>query len=282
VAASLYDPRIPVKKAHADRPGAGEPNSTGFRLIGVMDSVVALIPPDPPDEPSRRARDARLQELLSRHGDLLRRTIAKVCPRAMGLSIEEIEQDARVRLWSALKNQREILHPVSYIYKVAVSATLRAIRRAKARREDQFQDDAGANEGAPLPVLRAPPDASPYAVAERREWVRKIDRAMTRLAENRRRAVGLHLRGRTTEEIAGILGWSEPKARNLVHRGLRDLRTHLRSEGIDYGARSPTDPSARHRPRGRSAGGRGCSGRGVGGLPHRVARYHVIVRASSA
>jgi RNA polymerase sigma factor (sigma-70 family) len=237
-----------------------------------MDSVFALIPPDPPDELSRRTRDARLQELVSRHGELLRRTIAKVCPRAMGLSIEEIEQDARVRLWSALKSEREILHPVSYIYKVAVSASLRAIRRAKARREEQLLDDAAPqDEGGPVVVLCTPPDASPYAVAERREWVRKIDRAMTRLAENRRRAVGLHLRGRTTHEIAGILGWSEPKARNLVHRGLRDLRVHLRSEGIDYGPRRRPDSTSRRRPRERSPGG----------PPHHAARYLVIVRASS-
>jgi RNA polymerase sigma factor (sigma-70 family) len=190
------------------------------------------MPSDSTDEPSRPGRDARLHELLTRHGDLLRRTIAKVCPRAMGLSVEEIEQDARVRLWSALRNERDIIHPVSYIYKVGVSATLRAIRRTKARREDQFQDDDTAHDGGPADELRSHPDHSPHAVAERREWVRKIDRAMTRLAENRRRAVGLHLRGMTTREIGRMLGWSEPKARNLVHRGLRDLRGHLRSEGI--------------------------------------------------
>jgi RNA polymerase sigma factor (sigma-70 family) len=196
------------------------------------------MPPDQADERSRGWRDARLHDLLSRHGDLLRRTIAKACPRAMGLSVEEIEQDARVRLWSALRSERDIVHPVSYIYKVAVSATLRAIRRTKARREDQLQDeypahDAG-HEGGGADAARTPPDTSPYAVAERREWVRKIDRAMTRLAENRRRAVGLHLRGLTTREIGSRLGWSEPKARNLVHRGLRDLRRHLRADGIDY------------------------------------------------
>jgi len=143
-------------------------------------------------------------------------------------------------------------------------------------REEQLQDDAGANEGTPVVLLCTPPDASPYAVAERREWVRKIDRAMTRLAENRRRAVGLHLRGRTTQEIAGMLGWSEPKARNLVHRGLRDLRGHLRSEGIDYGAKGRPDSPGRRRPRERSPGRHA-----FGGPSHHVARYHVIVRASS-
>jgi RNA polymerase sigma factor (sigma-70 family) len=216
------------------------------------------MPPDPADDPgddrARRVRDARLQELLSRYGDLLRRTIAKVCPQTMGLSVEEIEQDARVRLWSALKSERDIVHPVSYVYKVAVSAALRAIRRAKARREDQLQEEDTGHEGTPAEALRTRPDASPDAVAERREWVRKIDRAMRHLAENRRRAARLHLRGMTTQEIADYLGWSEPKARNLVHRGLRDLRTRLRLEGIEYGTRRLPDAPARRRPPGRGGG----------------------------
>jgi RNA polymerase sigma factor (sigma-70 family) len=210
-----------------------------FRLIRVMDSVIALMPPDQADERSRGWRDARLHDLLSRHGDLLRRTIAKACPRTMGLSVEEIEQDARVRLWSALKGERDIVHPVSYIYKVGVSATLRAIRRTRSRREEQLQEDDAAHDGATADALRSRPEALPDAVAERREWVRKVDRAMTRLATNRRRAVGLHLRGMTTGEISRMLGWTEPKARNLVHRGLRDLRTQLRAEGIVFARASP-------------------------------------------
>lgn len=213
-----------------------------------MNYVVPPMRPDHADDPAgdraRRVRDARLQELLSRYGDLLRRTIAKVCPQTMGLSVEEIEQDARVRLWSALKSERDIVHPVSYVYKVGVSAALRAIRRAKARREDQLQDD-GIGDGVSAEAFRTRPDASPETLAERRQWVRKIDLAMSKLAENRRRAARLHLRGLTTQEIADSLGWSEPKARNLVHRGLKDLRTRLRLEGVDYGARRSY---ARHVP----------------------------------
>ena len=168
--ASLDDPAVDVKDepARVARCGRAAPLTGGrparapkfveFPPIGVMNSVIAPMPPNPADEPSRRSRDARLHELLSRHGDLMRRTIAKVCPRAMGLSVEEIEQDARVRLWSALRSERDIVHPVSYIYKVAVSATLRAIRRTKARREDPFQDDHApldaGHDGAPADALR--------------------------------------------------------------------------------------------------------------------------------
>ena len=54
-----------------------------------------------------------------------------------------------------------------------------------------------------------------------------------RLAENRRSAVVLYLEGLTTDEIAHASGWSEPRARHLVYRGLNDLRRQLRSEGIE-------------------------------------------------
>jgi DNA-directed RNA polymerase specialized sigma24 family protein len=64
--------------------------------------------------------------------------------------------------------------------------------------------------------------------------VEKIERALARLAENRQLAVGLYLKGMTSEEIGELMGWSEPKARNLAYRGLKDLRHELRAEGIEY------------------------------------------------
>ena len=42
------------------------------------------------------------------------------------------------------------------------------------------------------------------------------------------------LRHLTLVEIAELLAWSEAKVRNLVYRGLDDLRDALRREGIDY------------------------------------------------
>ena len=130
-----------------------------------------------------------------------------------------------------LQSGREIAFPVSYIYKVAVSATLRATRRAKARREDPVNEDS---EAGPVLTLRAPSEASPHVAVERQEVVQKIETALSQLAENRRLAVKNHLQGLTTLEIGALLGWSEPKARNLVHRGLKDLRVALRALGIEY------------------------------------------------
>ena len=177
-------------------------------------------------------QNARLEDLLQRYGSLLRRTIARACPPELGLSCEDVEQEARISLWKALDSEREIAFPVSYIYKVGISAAYRAIRRVRARREQPLEVEG--DETSPVRSLSAPPHASPDKVAERREWVRKIEQALTQLPENRRLAVELHLQDLTTAQIGQILGWTEPKARNLLYRGLKDLRKALRTIGIEY------------------------------------------------
>ena len=182
--------------------------------------------------------EAKFNAILEKYGAFLRQSIARVCPKDLGIQFDDIEQDARLRLWRAIEAEREINFHGSYIYKIVVSVTINAIRRAKARREEQLRlAEDGADEGAAevKPISPAAgAENSPEAQAEREELLRKVEEAMARLPESRRRAVGLHLKGLTTDEIADLMGWSEPKARNLVYRGLKDLRGKLRSEGIEY------------------------------------------------
>jgi RNA polymerase sigma factor (sigma-70 family) len=182
--------------------------------------------------------EAEFNAILEKYGAFLRQTIARVCPKDLGIQFDDIEQEARLRLWRAIEAEREINFYGSYIYRIVVSVTINAIRRAKARREEQLRlaedaEDEDAEEVNPI----TPADGaenSPEAQAEREELLRKVEEAMARLPESRRLAVGLHLKGMTTDEIADLMGWSEPKARNLVYRGLKDLRGKLRSAGIEY------------------------------------------------
>ena len=199
-----------------------------------MKPVVPFDSSQPELDAARPLGDARFQELLTRYDGLLQRTIAKMCPPGMSASLDDIGQDARIHLWKALKHERDIRHPVSYIYKVAVSTTLRAIRRTQARREMSISVEEVGPDSVSMDVFSTVPATSPEAAAERQEWMRKITLCMAVLAENRRIAVDLHLKGMTTQQIGDILGWTEPKARNLVHRGLKDLRRHLRAEEIEY------------------------------------------------
>jgi RNA polymerase sigma-70 factor, ECF subfamily len=183
--------------------------------------------------------EAEFNAILEKYGAFLRQTIARVCPKDLGIQFDDIEQDARVRLWRAIEAEREINFHGSYIYKIVISVTINAIRRAKARREEQLRlvwDDEDENAAEVKPIIPAAgAESSPEAQAEREEMLRKVEEAMARLPESRRLAVGLHLKGMTTDEIADLMGWSEPKARNLVYRGLKDLRSKLRNAGIEYG-----------------------------------------------
>ena len=176
--------------------------------------------------------DAQLQQLLDAYGSFLRAAVRRFCPSSLGVAADEVEQDARVRLWHALQRERNITDPASYLYKVAATAAIDAARRVRARRETSI--DATVGPGLPS-IVENLRDASrsPEQLAGDRELRSRIDGALQRLPDNRRRAVGLHLQGFTSVEIGAMLGWTEPKARNLTHRGLKDLRELLRSEGID-------------------------------------------------
>ena len=181
--------------------------------------------------------EGRFNALLERHDQFLRNTIARICPKDLGLQFNDIQQEARVQLWRAIESEREITHLGSYIYRIAISVTIKAINRAKARREDQLRFAGEDDEpgGGALDSLATDPNRSPQALAEQRELITKIEQALARLPENRRLAVGLYLKGMSTEEISDLMEWSEPKARNLAYRGLKDLRDELRAEGIEYG-----------------------------------------------
>jgi RNA polymerase sigma factor (sigma-70 family) len=182
--------------------------------------------------------EAEFNAILEKYGVFLRQTIPRICPKDLGIQFDDIEQEARLRLWRAIEAEREINFHGSYIYKIVASVTINAIRRAKSRREEQLRLAEGEEDAAAMEAQTITPttsaENSPEAQAERGELLRRVEEAMARLPENRRLAVGLHLKGMTTDEIADLMGWSEPKARNLVYRGLKDLRGELRDAGIEY------------------------------------------------
>ena len=59
-------------------------------------------------------------------------------------------------------------------------------------------------------------------------------RAIDEIPASRRPPVRMHLAGYPREEIAKLMGWTEAKTRNLLYRGLADLRERLTAEGIGW------------------------------------------------
>jgi RNA polymerase sigma-70 factor (ECF subfamily) len=180
--------------------------------------------------------EARFESLVREYGRFLRAVIVRVCPRNMGIQIADVEQEARIRFWKALQSEREIDNPASYLYRIAVNAAIDATRRVVARHEEQLRTEAEAEEAEPRPgfPLETSPEQAPDRIAARHQILQRVEAAIGALAEKRRIAVELHLQGMSTREIAELTSWSEPKARNLLYRGLSELRRALREQGIEY------------------------------------------------
>jgi RNA polymerase sigma factor (sigma-70 family) len=178
--------------------------------------------------------EAKFEALVEEYEKFLRRTIMRFCPKDLGIQISDIEQEAKIRLWRALQSERDLHSPASYIYRIAMTTTIDAVRRVLARHEEQLQTETEEGVEAVAPVrLASDPEQSPERMAERREVIEKIEAALARLAENRRLAVEFYLQGMSSQEIADLLDWTEAKARNLIYRGLDELRGYLREAGIE-------------------------------------------------
>ena len=140
-----------------------------------------------------RAADERFEELVDQYAGILRCHLSDNCPRHLGVSINDIEQEALVRLWRVVRGDKR------FFFKAAVTTTIDAVRRAIARRDQQRTDAA---HGESLTLLHA----------------------LGNLPATERRFAELHLQGFETSDIAALLRCSESKARRMIDRAMDTLR----------------------------------------------------------
>ena len=168
--------------------------------------------------------DRRFEDLIRDYARLVRHAI-----RAAGgcRFTDDIEQKVYLSLWQQVRREQTIEHPASYLYRAAVREAVRVIRQAQARPEVELAlvAERGGGERSADP---GPEDA--LLAAERQ---RALAGAIGTLSPDRARAVRAHLRGFSVQEIMTLFGWDYQKARNLVARGMADLREALRERGID-------------------------------------------------
>ena len=139
--------------------------------------------------------------------------------------LEEVMQDVRIRLWKALGSGERIGRVnTSYVYQAAMSAVCDLVRSRRSQRTHSGDDDRDAERTAVIP--------GPDAGFERRELAREIGRALEQLNPAQRPVVRMYLAGYPQGEIEKLLGWTEAKTRNVLYRGLAQLRLMLSQKGI--------------------------------------------------
>ncbi|HXE56949.1 MAG TPA: sigma-70 family RNA polymerase sigma factor [Gemmatimonadales bacterium] len=166
---------------------------------------------------------AALEQAVARFAAMVRHVGLR--HRLSEADLDEVMQEVRLRLWRA-RGTAEGLERIgsSYVYRTAVSAALDLLRRRRTRQ----------SSAEPLDEVAAAATAGrdPAEELESSELAREVERVIETIPASRRPVVRMHLAGYPREEIAEMMGWTEAKTRNLLYRGLADLRAGLIERGI--------------------------------------------------
>jgi RNA polymerase sigma factor (sigma-70 family) len=174
---------------------------------------------------------AEIDKTIDRFTRVIRSAIRQTCPSIGKADMDDIEQEVRIAVWRQIeKNEKGIHNLGSYIWRVAYTTTSKVMKRLTEQRKelvDRWHDRPEA-DGA----FRSPEDSGPDRQSQGRELLRIVRESVDGLIDSRRQVVKLYLSGMSADEITEYFGWSDGKARNLLSRGLADLREILREKRI--------------------------------------------------
>lgn len=165
------------------------------------------------------------------YAELLRaeivRAVRSLCPKWLASRAEDLVQVALIKILE-LRRRNEQDRELSsfYLKRVAYSALVDEIRRLERRRESPLETD----DGEPLPLASSSP--GPERRQESRELGSGIRDCLGGLHRQRQLAVTMYLQDVSVVETARLLGWELKQTRNLVYRGLADLRRCLQERGF--------------------------------------------------
>ena len=194
-------------------------------------------PADAPEVSSASPPATVLESVVARFAGMVRDVGRR--HRLSDADVDELFQEVRIRLWKASeRGERLAAVPVSYVYKTATTAALDLIRRQRRARTEPL-DAAGSRRSSGEGVVIPDPSAvAPDRGVLSSELALQVAAAVDSITPSRRPVVRLYLRGYDRAEIGALLGWSEAKTRNLLYRGLADLRERLAERGIGPETRS--------------------------------------------
>lgn len=143
-----------------------------------------------------------------------------------GIDPDDVFQEVRIKIWKLLNDEKKITNYSSYIKKIVNSSVIDHIR--KMRRERGLilqQKQKTISEWKSTYEINYNYD---------KNLVDIVNETVNSLLESRRKVVKLYLLSLTIEEIAILFCWSRDKTRNLLYRGLSDLKKALKKKGIEY------------------------------------------------
>lgn len=168
-----------------------------------------------------RSDEDEFEILIEKLSLVIQASIQSFHPQKLGIDPKDLAQEIRIKLWKIFKSDKKIQNYSSYIKRVINSIIIDQIRAS--RRYEKIID---------LGKQRNLQDQGISNVPIR---IRKdVNLAFNSLIESRRKVVRWFSFGLDINEISKILNIDETKTKNLLYRGLNDLRDILKSKGIEY------------------------------------------------
>ena len=167
-----------------------------------------------------RLPEEDLRQILENYAQYMNVQVQRYNLPKYGLDPEDILQEVKIRIWKLICSEKTIAFPTSYIRKIISSAVIDQLR--KHRREDSlFRREK---------QIRVSEQKDPYCWEKVRKQALQetVGQAVNRLISSRRQVVKLYLMNLTIPEISSYLNWSHDKTRNLLYRGLADLKETLK------------------------------------------------------
>jgi RNA polymerase sigma factor (sigma-70 family) len=175
---------------------------------------------------TEKPMEKEFEAFLARFMGFIRANIGRFNIQRFGIDPDDIVQEVRIKIWKLLESEKNVVNYSSYIKKIVNSSVIDQIR--KLRREEQvfqaeMQKQVAEREDA-------------YKQEFLRNSIRKeiVGLAVESLIESRKNVVKLYLLNMGIEEISRYYGWTPHKTRNLLYRGLSDLRKILKNKSDDH------------------------------------------------
>jgi RNA polymerase sigma factor (sigma-70 family) len=180
--------------------------------------------------------ETRFQQLLRSHARLMAGAIRKVCGRRHSALVPDVEQEVYLALWKRLGQNanagKEIEHPVSYLYKTALTTAAAMVRKLAPGGMDE--DGEVELERLPAPDSGALDGLGGLSAAERERLLAEL---LARLPDEQARALRAYLAGFNHAEVAGLFGWTESVARHRIYRAIETLKAEVGQERREDGRR---------------------------------------------
>jgi len=174
---------------------------------------------------SHKKKEDELRSILDEFAGLIKIHIIKFNPQKFGLDPDDITQEIRIKIWRLLHNEKNIKNPSSYIKKIVNSSVIDLLRKWKRDEKIMLVEKKKVSESR---------KDYPVSIPLEEHLKDSVAEAVDSLIDSRRKVVRLHLMDMTIEEISAYFNWSTDKTRNLLYRGLADLKKRLKNKEIDY------------------------------------------------